>query len=142
MTSSAASPSSVDRLATLGNGRAIERTAVPELQSRSSSRPSWTESIADIELWRCSARPSRPRPRCSCIVVLGDDQQSRLRLGRTRVSETDQFASLTPRCPQVHLFEREIAEQFGFTPRDIPGSSRSAFTPRADLATMLGTRRQ
>ena len=33
-----------------------------------------------------------------------------------REIEGDQFPSLTPRCPQVHLFEREIAEQFGLKP--------------------------
>jgi Ni,Fe-hydrogenase III large subunit len=48
-------------------------------------------------------------------VVMADDEQGRLRVGRTPV-EGDQFPSLTPRCPQVHLFEREIAEQFGLRP--------------------------
>lgn len=48
-------------------------------------------------------------------VVMADDEQSRLRVGRTQV-EGAEFPSLTPRCPQVHLFEREIAEQFGLKP--------------------------
>ena len=30
------------------------------------------------------------------------------------------FPSLTPACPQVHLFEREIAEQFGVVPEGHP----------------------
>jgi Ni,Fe-hydrogenase III large subunit len=48
-------------------------------------------------------------------VVIADDEQNQLYVGRTRV-EGDEFPSLTPRCPQVHLFEREIAEQFGLKP--------------------------
>jgi Ni,Fe-hydrogenase III large subunit len=48
-------------------------------------------------------------------VVLADDEQNQLYVGRTRI-ESEEFPSLTPRCPQVHLFEREIAEQFGLKP--------------------------
>ncbi len=48
----------------------------------------------------------------SLVLVLADNRQSRLHLARTRVRGAS-FEALTPRCPQVHLFEREIAEQFG-----------------------------
>ena len=48
-------------------------------------------------------------------AVMADDQQNQLYVGRTQI-EGDQFPSLTPNCPQVHLFEREIAEQFGLKP--------------------------
>ena len=41
-------------------------------------------------------------------AVLADDEGNHLSVGR-RVVEGPGFASLTPRCPQVHLFEREIA---------------------------------
>jgi Ni,Fe-hydrogenase III large subunit len=53
------------------------------------------------------------------VVVLADDAQARLRLGRTRVRGAA-FESLTPVCAQVHLFEREIAEQFGLRPTGHP----------------------
>jgi Ni,Fe-hydrogenase III large subunit len=53
------------------------------------------------------------------MVVLADDRQARLKLARTRVRGAE-FASLAPACPQVHLFEREIAEQFGLRPRGHP----------------------
>jgi Ni,Fe-hydrogenase III large subunit len=49
------------------------------------------------------------------VAVLADDTTGELGLVRTRLTE-DRFESLTPECPQVHLFEREIAEQFGVTP--------------------------
>lgn len=48
-------------------------------------------------------------------VVMADDEQNLLYAGRTEI-QGDQFPSLTPDCPQVHLFEREIAEQFGLKP--------------------------
>ena len=53
------------------------------------------------------------------VAVLADDPQGRLFVGRTRV-EGGSFPSLTPQCPQVHLFEREIAEQFGLKPEGHP----------------------
>ena len=48
-----------------------------------------------------------------------DDRQSGSTLAGARV-EGDAFDSLTPACPQVHLFEREIAEQFGVRARGHP----------------------
>lgn len=51
--------------------------------------------------------------------VLADSTRSRLRVGRTEL-EADHFPSLTPVCPQVHLFEREIAEQYGVVPEGHP----------------------
>lgn len=45
-------------------------------------------------------------------AVLSDDVRTGLRYLRTHV-DVDALPSLTPKCPQVHLFEREIAEQFG-----------------------------
>jgi Ni,Fe-hydrogenase III large subunit len=48
-------------------------------------------------------------------AVLADSTHARLHVGKTRL-ETDSFPSLTPDCPQVHLFEREIAEQYGVCP--------------------------
>jgi Ni,Fe-hydrogenase III large subunit len=48
-------------------------------------------------------------------AVLADEAASTLHVARTFV-EGDQFESLTPDCPQVHIFEREIAEQFSLRP--------------------------
>ena len=44
-------------------------------------------------------------------AVLADDEANQLFVGSTEIVGKD-FPSLTPRCPQVHLFEREMAEQF------------------------------
>jgi len=49
------------------------------------------------------------------VAVLADDDDGMLRCGRARLA-TDDFPSLTPACAQVHLFERELAEQWGVVP--------------------------
>lgn len=48
-------------------------------------------------------------------AVLADDEQNQLCVARTEITDST-FPSLTPRCPQAHLFEREIAEQYGLKP--------------------------
>jgi Ni,Fe-hydrogenase III large subunit len=52
------------------------------------------------------------------FAVVARDWKGDLRLLRTRT--TQGFPSLTPRCPQLHLFEREIAEQYGVVPEGHP----------------------
>jgi Ni,Fe-hydrogenase III large subunit len=52
-------------------------------------------------------------------VVLMNRSQSAIGVARTRVSG-ESFPSLTPECAQVHLFEREIAEQTGLRPEGHP----------------------
>ncbi len=51
--------------------------------------------------------------------VLADTARGLLRVGRTTL-RSNSFPSLTPGCPQVHLFEREIAEQYGVLPEGHP----------------------
>ncbi|MCE9614919.1 MAG: NADH-quinone oxidoreductase subunit C [Lentisphaerae bacterium] len=53
------------------------------------------------------------------FAVLNDSARAILR-GARSVLAADDFPSLTRECPQVHLFEREIAEQYGVTPRGHP----------------------
>ncbi|MDT8440260.1 MAG: NADH-quinone oxidoreductase subunit C [Desulfuromonadales bacterium] len=51
-------------------------------------------------------------------AVLARDEEGELTLLQTRVRES--FPSLTPACPQLHLFERELAEQYGVCPQGHP----------------------
>ena len=53
--------------------------------------------------------------RIELVAVLADDMTSELGFARTQLLE-DRFESLTPECPQVHAFEREIAEGYGVEP--------------------------
>jgi Ni,Fe-hydrogenase III large subunit len=52
-------------------------------------------------------------------AVLADTFHGLLRMGQTTL-DADRFPSLTPDCAQVHLFEREIAEQYGVCPGGHP----------------------
>lgn len=52
-------------------------------------------------------------------AVLADDAAGVLHIAKTCV-KSDEFHSLTPECPQAHMFEREIAEQFGLRPEGHP----------------------
>lgn len=52
------------------------------------------------------------------LAVLAEPGSGRLAVLATPAG--DRFPSLTPECPQVHLFEREIAEQYGVVPEDHP----------------------
>src|SRR5207244_2434388 len=63
--------------------------------------------------------PSTPDGNVDLYAVLADSGRAQLRVGRTRL-DADRFPSLTPDCPQVHLFEREIAEQYGVCPEGHP----------------------
>ena len=53
------------------------------------------------------------------FMLLSNDAGNKLNLLASRV-EGGSFPSLTPECAQVHLFEREIAEQFGVVPEGHP----------------------
>ncbi len=72
-------------------------------------------------------------------AVVTDEASASLLLARARVTG-GAFASLTPACPQVHLFEREIAEQFGCAPEGHPWLKPVRFQPplRRDAAAPTG----
>jgi Ni,Fe-hydrogenase III large subunit len=57
--------------------------------------------------------------RVDLYAVLADSARGLLQVGKTTL-DSDRFPSLTPDCPQVHLFEREIAEQYGVCPEGHP----------------------
>ena len=52
------------------------------------------------------------------ICILANDQKSKLEILSSNVEE--KYPSLTPLCPQVHLFEREIYEQYAILPEGHP----------------------
>ncbi len=52
-------------------------------------------------------------------AVLAEDGAGRLSAARTRL-DAPRYPALTPECPQAHLFERELAEQFGIVPEGHP----------------------
>jgi len=102
-------------LATLTNGQAVKRSEIPVF-----APDAFGQAILDgvAARQRVSALFGAPSPipgATRIYAVLADDEQNLLSAAATDI-EGNEFPSLTPRCPQVHLFEREIAEQFGLRP--------------------------
>lgn len=62
------------------------------------------------------------------VAVLAVDQDGVLEVSRS-ILEGERFPSLTPECPQAHLFEREIAEQWGVVPEGHPWLKPVRFHP-------------
>jgi Ni,Fe-hydrogenase III large subunit len=115
-------------LATLGNGRAIDRAAIPELPFEDFKEAILESVDRDHRVVALFGLLDSDPSTTHLHVVLADDQQSRLRLARTRITGQS-FPSLTPDCPQVHLFEREIFEQFNLVPTGHPWLKPVRFQP-------------
>jgi Ni,Fe-hydrogenase III large subunit len=64
-------------------------------------------------------------------VVLARDDAGTLALGRTRVG-ADGYAALTPECPELHLFERDVYERHGVRPHGHPWQKPVRF-PQGDV---------
>jgi Ni,Fe-hydrogenase III large subunit len=71
--------------------------------------------------------------RVRLLAVVADDREGTLALVATDVGDT--YPALTPRCPQAHRFECELAEQCGVRPlghpwlKPVRGCEPSAETP-------------
>jgi len=103
------------RMVTVANGQAVERNAIPLLaldafQAVVAAAVDGGQRVAALF---GAATPRREITEVYAVLV--NAQQNRLHIVRTAI-DGGQYPSLTPRCPQVHLFEREIAEQFGLKP--------------------------
>jgi len=78
---------------------------------------------------RVSALFGVPRDKgLGLVAVLSADDDGLVELLRTEL-DGPTFPSLTPRCPQVHLFERELAEQWGVVPDGHPWLKPVRFQP-------------
>ena len=105
--------------ASITNGQAIPLDSIPTLAFPEFERTLLAGVAADQRVTAFfGALTARPDTTL-LYAILADDAQNQLAVFRTEI-EGDSFPSLTPRCPQVHLFEREIAEQFGLVPTGHP----------------------
>ena len=105
--------------ATVMNGRAIPLDAVPSLAPDAFAQAVLDGVAGGRRVAALFAAPTGRDGAPELFVLLADDAHGRLWAGRAAV-EHGQFPSLTPRCAQVHLFEREIAEQWGLVPAGHP----------------------
>jgi Ni,Fe-hydrogenase III large subunit len=106
------------RLAALDNGQALPRAQVPELPL-ADLQDAVADAVAAGQRVAALFADAAPGDALTLYAVLADSAHSRLRVGKSTLAG-DTFPSLTPECPQVHLFEREIAEQYGVCPEGHP----------------------
>jgi hypothetical protein len=104
-----------DGLAAITNGQAVSLDAIPILTFDDFAKAIIDGTASGQRISAMFGVFIRRPDVIQLYAVLSDDEQNQLYAGRTQV-EGDSFPSLTARCPQVHLFEREIAEQFGIKP--------------------------
>jgi Ni,Fe-hydrogenase III large subunit len=107
------------RWALTRNGEPVARRTIPVLDGEA-FRSSLLEAVEDgARVAAFFGHPAEREAGVDLYAVLAIREAGVLRVARTRVTG-ETFPSLTPRCPQVHLFEREIAEQFGLVPEGHP----------------------
>jgi len=114
------------RLARLKAGTAIPRPAVPDLSWEEFSEALLDGVARGLRVLAYFAAPDDAAARLH--LVMADDQESTLAVCTTRIAG-DAFPSLTRQCPQLHLFEREIAEQFGLRAEGHPWPKAVRFGP-------------
>lgn len=101
--------------ATLTNGRSIDLNSIPTIACDDFERVILSAVAEGKRVAALFGVTTGQITKTSVFAVLAHDQQNSLQVAQTEI-EGGQFPSLTPRCPQVHLFERELAEQFGLKP--------------------------
>ncbi len=105
--------------AVIRNGAAVPIQNVPDL-AFGAFRQTIVDAVAEGgRVSALFAYPDSASNAVELIAVVGDSFRAQLHVGRTRLA-SNRFDSLTPDCPQAHLFEREIAEQYGVRPDGHP----------------------
>lgn len=100
-------------------GRAIDRDSLKDA-SIDDFREAIVDSVeAGYRVAALFAAPSAGATGVDLYAVLADLSRSLLHVGKTRL-EGDAYLSMTPEIPCVHLFEREIAEQYAIRPEGHP----------------------
>ncbi|HLJ12088.1 MAG TPA: NADH-quinone oxidoreductase subunit C [Planctomycetaceae bacterium] len=110
---------SVRGFAVLRSGQAFPRHAIPRLAFADFRRAIIDAAIGEQKVAALFGDAPPSSPGIDLYAVIADSTHALLHLGMTSL-DSDRFDSLTPLCPQVHLFEREIAEQYGVRPEGQP----------------------
>jgi Ni,Fe-hydrogenase III large subunit len=111
---------SEERVLVLTNGGAAPRAAMPRLSLESLRRLVITAPSRGRRVAALLATPrTGAKDEMQLVVVLAADDEGILEVAAADLS-ADSFPSMTAECPEVHLFEREIAEQWGVRPEGHP----------------------
>lgn len=100
-------------------GRAIDRDSLKDA-SIDDFREAIVDSVeAGYRVAALFAAPSAVEAGVDLYAVLAEASRSLLHVGKTRIQD-GVYPSMTPEIPCVHLFEREIAEQYAIRPDGHP----------------------
>jgi Ni,Fe-hydrogenase III large subunit len=102
---------------TLRNGISVPTQQIPQLPFAE-----WRQSIiaAPGRNRRVVALFGRPKgDALDLVAVVACDRDGVLEVASTNLAGNT-FPSMTPECPQVHMFERELAEQWNLVPEGHP----------------------
>src|SRR5258708_18525964 len=105
--------------AVLHTGQAIPRGQVSQVSFQDFRRTIVSAVVNGQRVAALFGDAPTATDRVDLYAVLADSARGLLRVGKVTL-DSDRFPSLTPDCPQVHLFEREIAEQYGVCPEGHP----------------------
>jgi Ni,Fe-hydrogenase III large subunit len=130
------------QLVHLHNGEAVALERLPRLEIEA-FRSAVVEGVqGGLRVASLFAMESESRRGAELVALLADDLNGEILAAGAAVSDGG-FRSMTPDCPQVHLFEREIAEQHGLRidghpwmkpVRFAPPLARASRAPHADGA--------
>ncbi len=101
-----------DEMLSTINGRAVDMARIPRHDGKTFRRIVLRATADGQRVVSFFGADNGNAAGLDLYMVLADDEQSRLHILSTRV-EGDRLVAMTPECTQLHLFEREIAEQFG-----------------------------
>ncbi len=106
-------------LAAIRSGQAVPRARVPHLPFADFRRAVVDAYHGGLRVAALFGDVADSSGAVDVYAVLADPARAELRVGKT-ILDSDRFPSMTPDCPQVHLFERELAEQYGVRPEGHP----------------------
>jgi Ni,Fe-hydrogenase III large subunit len=109
----------IDSFASLRTGQALPREQVPNVPFDQFRRAVTDGVKSGQRVAAFFGDVSGSSSGVDVLAVLSDGARSLLRVIATRL-DADHFESLTNDCTQVHLFERELAEQYGVIPEGHP----------------------
>ena len=103
----------------IANGKCAAIAAIPKFAWHTLSEILIASVNAGQRLVALFAAQTDELETLDVFAITAADELNTLYIGRSTLSGHS-FESITPRCPQAHMFEREIAEQFGVIPNGHP----------------------
>lgn len=100
-------------------GQPLLRGEIPNLGIAEFGKVLAEAAADELKVAALFGHVDRPGAGVDLYVVLTDSAQGRLLVAKTEL-DANWFPSITGECPQVHLFEREIAEQYAIRPEGHP----------------------